>query len=129
MTDNTHNRSAKQFTIFDEFVTAGPDVSNTLTITTWEDLRGDGCSYTTDPTVINNVLADFSGDLSIKMKVLKDPTAGGLVLTLTDSSEQPVTSAPQVHTNRIGHTERDAETGLLWYNRRGEFVLNKEEGI
>jgi hypothetical protein len=115
MTDNTHNRSAKQFTIFDEFNSAGCDVSNTLTITTLEDLRGGECSFSTDPTAINNVLADFSDDPDIKMEISEDVTAGGLVLTLSDSCEHPPIMS-RMHSNRIGYTERDEE-GWVWYSR------------
>jgi hypothetical protein len=110
------DRTAKRCTIFDEFNSIA-DVSNMLTITTLEDCRGDGCTCTVDRTIINNVLTDFSGDASVKMYVSEDPTGEGLILTLTDNLVQPVTSAPQVHSNRIGCTERDEETGLLWYGR------------
>ena len=111
MSDITH-----QCTIFDEYDNTSFDESNTLTIRFLQDCRGDGCSYTTDTRVINQVLADFSGDPDIKMEVSEDHTHGGLVLTLTDSCE-PLPSMSRVHTNRIGHTERDLETGLLWYSR------------
>lgn len=116
MTDNNHNISAKQCTIFDEYDNTSFDESNTLTITLLEDCRGGECSYTTDLTVINNVLADFSGDPSVKLELSEDPTCEGLILTLTDSTEPPV-STSRMHSNRIGHCERDAESGLLWYSR------------
>jgi hypothetical protein len=94
---------------------AGSHESNTLTISVLEDLRGDGCSYTTDPTVINNVLADFSGDPSVKLELSQDPTCEGLIMTLTDRSEQ-LPSISRMHSNRIGYTERD-EGGWVWYSR------------
>ena len=100
-------------------------MSNTLTITLLEDCRGDGCTYTTDPTVINNVLTDFSGDHSVKMDVSEDHTHEGLILTLTDSCEQPA-STSRIHSNMIGCTERDEE-GWVWYSR-GAFPLNKNGG-
>jgi hypothetical protein len=103
MTDTLHN-------------SAGSHVSNTLTISVLEDLRGDGCTYTTDRTVINNVLSDFSGDASVKMEISEDPTCEGFILTLTDNGAHPV-STLRIHSNRIGCTERDEETGLLWYGR------------
>ena len=128
MSNYTHNhdRTAKQSTIFDEYNNTKPDIPGTLTITTLEDCRGDECTYTSDPTVITNVLTDFSGDHSVTMKLSEDPTHEGLILTLTDNLVQPVTSAPQVHSNMIGRCERDEE-GWTWYSR-GEFAFNKKGG-
>ena len=125
MTNYTHNhdRTAKQSTI-DEYNSI-VDVSNTLTISILEDLRGDECSFSTDPTVISNVLADFSGDARYKLEVSEDLTAGGLILRLSDSKHPPIKA--QVHNNMIGCTERDPESGLLWYGR-GTFPFDKNGG-
>jgi hypothetical protein len=110
-----HDRTTKQCTIFDTYSSAASDVSKTLIITTLEDCRGGECTYTTDPTVINNALTDFSGDASVKMDVSEDPSHNGLILTLTDSTEYPA-STSRVYSNRIGCTERD-EDGWVWYSR------------
>lgn len=125
MSKTTHNQNAKQCTIFDAFVTVRSVEYNTLTITLLEDCRGGECSYTIDPTIINQVLADFSGDASVKMDVSEDPTHEGLIITLTDSCEHPA-STSQVHSNRIGHCERD-EDGWVWFGR-GEFVFSEKGG-
>ena len=113
-----HDRTAKQCGIFDK--------SNTLRITILEDSRGDECTYTTNPTVINQVLSDFSCDASVTMKISEDQTGDGLILTLTDTLMQPVISASQVHGNNVGRCERDEE-GWVWYSR-SEFVFNKNGG-
>ena len=114
MSYHNHDRSAKQCSIFDEY-TSIADASKTLSITLLQDCRGDGCTFSTDPTVINQAVGDFSGDASVTMDVSEDPTHEGLILTLTDSCQQPV-STSQDHSNRVGHTERD-EDGWVWYSR------------
>lgn len=103
-----------QCSIFEEFNSIA-DESNTLTITLLQDCRGDGCTFSTDLTVINQVLADFSGDPDIKMEVAQDPRGGGAVLTLTDSAQPASTS--RVQSNRFGYCERDELERWVWYSR------------
>ena len=98
MTDTTHNQNSK-----------------TLTITLLEDCRGGECSFSTDPTVINQAFRDFSGDPSVKMEVSEDHTHKGLVLTLSDNCAHPV-STSRIHSNMIGVQEVD-EDGWVWYSR------------
>lgn len=115
MSNTGDNQSSKQCTIFDEFNSTA-DIPGTLTISLLQDCRSDVCTYTTDSIVINNVLTDFSGSARHKLEVSQDPTCEGLIMTLTDSGEHPPIMS-RIHSNRIGCTERDKETGLLWYSR------------